>query len=85
MIAYQGEKKSHNWQAYVLGHKKCHDVQTDLVEQGFNNFTDRNMATFLINRIKCDTLDSVIYIVSGGYDRADFEAAQLMLAEHIRM
>ena len=32
VLAYNGEKKSHNWQVYVLGHKKCHDVQTALVK-----------------------------------------------------
>ena len=31
--AYHGEKKRHNWQVYVLGHKKCHDVKTALVEK----------------------------------------------------
>ena len=41
--------------------------------------------TFLINRIKCNTLDSVISVVLGGAARADFEAAQLMLAEHVSM
>ena len=25
-ITYHREKKKHNLQAYVLGHKKCHDV-----------------------------------------------------------
>ena len=40
---------------------------------------------FLLDRIKCNTIDSVIFIVSGGAARADFEGAQLMLAEHICM
>ena len=72
-------------QAYVLGHKKFHGVQTALVEKKFHDFTDRDKVTFLINRIKCNTLDSMIFIVSGGSARADFEVAQLMLSEHIRM
>ena len=25
-LAYHSEKKTHNWKAYVLCHKKCHDV-----------------------------------------------------------
>ena len=33
VLEYNGEKKSHNWKAYVLGRKKCHDVQTALVEK----------------------------------------------------
>ena len=84
-IAYHGEKKRHNWQAYVLGHKKWNDVQTALVEQEFNDFTDRKKVPFLLNGIKCDTLDSVIFVVSGRAARDDFEAVQLILAEHIRM
>ena len=72
-------------QAYVLGHKKFHGVQTALVEKKFHDFTDRDKVTFLINRIKCNTLDSVISVVLGGAARADFEAAQLMLAEHVSM
>ena len=31
VLAYHRKKKRHNWQAYVLGHKKCHDVQTAIV------------------------------------------------------
>ena len=27
-LAYHDEKKRKNWKAYVLGHKKCHNVQT---------------------------------------------------------
>ena len=84
-LAYHGKKKRHNWQAYVLCHKKCHDVQTDLVEQDFNDFTERENVTFLIYRIMCDTLDSVIYIVLGGATRAYFEGSKMMLDEHIRM
>ena len=72
VLAYHGKKKRNNWQTYVLGHKKCHDVQTPLVEQDFNDFTDRENVTFLLNGIKCDFLDSVISIVSGGAARADF-------------
>ena len=50
-----------------------------------NDFTDRDKVTFLPDRIKCNTLDSRIYIFSGGAARSDFEAAQLILAEHICM
>ena len=31
--AYHGDKKRHNWQVYVLGHNKCHDVKTALFEK----------------------------------------------------
>ena len=71
-LAYHSEKKTHNWKAYVLCHKKCHDVQTDLVEQEFNYFTDRKKLTFLPDGIKCNMLDSVISVVPGGAARADF-------------
>ena len=72
-------------QAHVLGHKKCRDVQTTLVEQEFNDFIDLKKVTFLHDGIKCDILDSTISVVSGGSARANFEADQLMLAEHIHM
>ena len=85
VLAYHGKKKRHNWQYYVLGHKKRHGVQTALFDQYFNDFTDQEKVTFLINIIKCDTLDSVISIVSGVAAHADFEAFQLMIAKHIRM
>ena len=84
-LAYHGEKKIHNWQAYILGYEKYHDVQTAIVEQEFNDFTDRKKVTFLLDGIKCNTLDSVISVVSGGAVPADFEAAQLMLAENTCM
>ena len=84
-LSYNGENKSHNLKAYFLGHKKCHDVHNALVEQEFNDFTDHDKVTFLLDGIKCDMLDSVIYVVSGGTAHADFEAAQLMLDNHIRM
>ena len=85
VLAYNGKKKRNNWQDYVLGHKKCHDVQTALVEQEFNDFTGRKKVIFLLNDIKCDSLDCVISVVSGVSARACFEAAQLMISEHIRM
>ena len=84
-LDYHVEKKRHNWKSYVLGHKKFHDVQTALVEQEFNDFTDREKVTFLIDGIKCDTFNFVIYVVSGGAARADLEAAQLKISEHIYM
>ena len=59
-LNYHGENKRHNWQAYVLGHKKFHHVQTDLVEKEFNDFTDRNKMVFLLNGITYDMIDSVI-------------------------
>ena len=84
-LAYHGKKRRYNWQGYVLGHKKCHDVQTDLVEQDLNDFTDRKTVNLLLDGIKCNTLDYMISIVSGGSARVDFEASHLMLDEHIRM
>ena len=84
-LAYHSEKKSHNWKTCVFGHNKCHDVQTALVEQEFNDFTDREKVTFLLEGIKCDMLDSVISVISSKAVCADFEATQLVLAEHIRM
>ena len=84
-IAYHSDKKRHNWKSYVLSHKKCHDVQTALVEQEFISFTDREKVNFLPDGIKCNMIDSVISVVSGGTARADFESAQLMLDEHIGM
>ena len=74
-LAYHGDKKRHNWQAYVLGHKKCHDVQTAIVEQDFNGFNGCEKVTFLLYIIKCNRIDSAISIVSGGAVSADFEAA----------
>ena len=41
--------------------------------------------TFLLDSIKCDMLGSVISVVSDGSVHADFESAQLILADHIRM
>ena len=65
VIDYHGEKKIHNRQAYVLDHKICHDVQTALVGQELNDFTDCNKVTFLLDGINCDILDFVISVVSG--------------------
>ena len=55
---------------YVLGHNKCHNVRIALVEQDFIAFNDREKVTFLLDGIKCDTLDSVISVVSGGAEDA---------------
>ena len=33
VLAYHGDNKRHDLEYYVLGHKKCHDVQTALFEQ----------------------------------------------------
>ena len=74
-LAYLGDKNMHNWKAYVISHNKYHDVQTALVDQNYNDFTDRKNVTFLLDKIKCDTLDFVISIVSGRAASADFEAA----------
>ena len=41
--------------------------------------------TFLLDGIKCNTIDSVISFVLGGSALADFESTQLMIAEHIPM
>ena len=84
-IANQGDDKRHNWQSYVLVHKKFHDVQTALVKQELNDFTDRDKVIFLLDSIKLNVIDSVISVVSGWATHADFEAAQLMLSENIRM
>ena len=73
-LAYHINNKRHNWQAYVLGHKKWRDVQTALNEQDLNKFTYHEKVTFLLNEIKFDTLDSVISIVSGEAVRVDYEA-----------
>ena len=59
-LAYHSNNKMHNWQAYVLGHKKCCDVQTALYEQDLNKLIDHERVTFLLNKIKRDKLDSVI-------------------------
>ena len=49
-LAFCDENKRHNWSSYVLGRKKFHDVQTALVEQDFNDFTDCKKLTLLLNR-----------------------------------
>ena len=74
-LSYHVENKRHNWQAYVLRHKKWRDVQTAFNEQDLNKFTDHERVTFLLNEIKCDTLDSVIFIVSSEAVRVDYAAA----------
>ena len=83
VLSYHGDKKRHNLKAFVLGHKKCHDVQNALVEQEFNDFTYRKKVTFQLDSIKYDMIDSVISVFSGETVRANFEEAQLMLAENI--
>ena len=84
-FACHGDKKRHNWQAYVLGHKKFHPIQTALADQEFNDFTDCKKLSFLLVGINYYVIDSVISVVSDGAARAYFEAAQLMLSEQIRM
>ena len=51
-LAYHEEKKMHNWKAYFIGNKKFQNVQTALVGQDFNDFTDREKVTFPIEEIK---------------------------------
>ena len=69
-----------------MTHKTCHEIQTTLVEYGFNDFTKLEKVTFLIDDITCNTFDTAITTINANSSHCkNYEDSQFHLSENIRM
>jgi hypothetical protein len=81
---YQGEKKRHNFEQYVITHVTQHAILESLEEHGYKGLDDRSKVRHLIDGIKTDALENVqLTIMANAKYRTDFTACVRLYKDFI--